>query len=117
MATVPSSSLEEVSGGVLTVMEAATLLHCSKRTIYRMVDEGLLIITRPRRAMLIPRRAVERHLAKMLVIEINELSTATTTSPRAPSSPTEETPQPTRSVLRGAVGENVDAKQTRSRRD
>lgn len=53
----------------LTVGEAAEMLRCSERTIYRMIDDGLLTASRkpPRGCWLIERASIMRSVVTVNV--------------------------------------------------
>lgn len=64
MALIPQHAWEEVQGGVLTVSEAADLLRVTPRTIYRWLRSGDLVWTTAGKRKRIPRKSVERMLAR-----------------------------------------------------
>ena len=63
-ATKKTSNEELASKPILNLDEMAQLLNCSRNTIYRMRDEGILKATRPAsmRAYLVERSELERLL-------------------------------------------------------
>jgi excisionase family DNA binding protein len=64
--TKKTSNEELATKPILNLDEMAQLLNCSRNTIYRMRDEGILKATRPAsmRAYLVERAELERLLAE-----------------------------------------------------